>query len=354
MAGLAESNGVTITTTSPVVRADEVARLIVNRGEDPPLQSPSLGKLGGWIDHQWVEKMNESALGWRASTSKLCRKAKPHLWRDDAAKPSLERSACAPHPQAMTFPNSLLPELRFSDRVENYVRFRPGYPAGIIPLLRDEIGLSPTSVIADIGSGTGISTEMFLRAGQRVIAVEPNREMRAAAERLLAAYDGLTSVAGSAAATTLPDHEVDVITAAQAFHWFEMAETRREFDRILKPSGHVVLIWNERELDTTPFLRDYEQLLIEFGTDYQQVRHETIDDSLAGFFHEPHTTHFFTNLQRMDFEGIQGRLMSSSYSPSASHPAHPPMLAELRRIFDLHQVDGQVELLYQTKVHIGR
>lgn len=246
------------------------------------------------------------------------------------------------------------PEQRFSDRVENYIRFRPGYPNGIIPLLREETGLTPASVIADIGSGTGISSEMFLHAGHRITGVEPNEAMRAAAERLLAPYDGFTSVAGSSQATTLPDHEVDLITAAQAFHWFEPTATRAEFDRILKPGGNVVLIWNERELDTTPFLRDYEQLLIDFGTDYQEIRHENIGGSLDGFFHGPHATHLFTNVQKFDFEGLLGRLLSSSYAPGPGHPRHKSMLAELRRIFDAHQKDGMVEILYQTKVHIGR
>lgn len=251
-------------------------------------------------------------------------------------------------------PEPLRPEQRFSDRVENYVRYRPGYPEEILPLLREETGITPDSFIADIGSGTGIFTALLLEAGLRVTAVEPNHEMRAEAERQLANRGAFVSVDGSASATTLPDQSVDLITAAQAFHWFEPLETRAEFDRILKPDGHIALIWNERELDTTPFLRDYEQLLIDFGTDYQDIRHENIGDSLDGFFHGPHTTHLFTNVQRFDFDGLLGRLLSSSYAPPPGHPSHEPMIAELRRIFDAHQADGRVEILYQTKVHLGR
>jgi SAM-dependent methyltransferase len=246
------------------------------------------------------------------------------------------------------------PEQRFSDRVENYIRFRPGYPEEIIPLLRAETGISPTSSVADIGSGTGISTELFLRAGFPVIAVEPNLEMREAAERLLASWPGFTSVNGTATATTLPDQSVDLIVAAQAFHWFDPLPTRAEFDRILKPACHVALIWNERELRSTPFLRDYEQLLVEFGTDYQEIRHEKVVSTLGGFFHGCHATHRFSKVQHFDFEGLRGRLLSSSYTPAPGHPNHETMLAELRRLFDRHQRDGRVELLYQTRVYLGR
>lgn len=197
------------------------------------------------------------------------------------------------------------PEERFSDRVDNYVRYRPHYPQEIIDVLRRETRLSSSSVIADVGSGTGISAELFLQAGCTVHGVEPNREMREAAERLLAAYPAFHSVNGTAEATTLPDHGVDLIVAAQAFHWFNTSATRAEFSRILKPDGHIVLIWNERKLDASPFLREYEALLLRFGTDYATVRHENIDATqLSYFFIGPHATHTFLNEQRFDFTGL--------------------------------------------------
>lgn len=255
----------------------------------------------------------------------------------------------------MPHPASPAPEQRFSNRVENYMRYRPRYPQEIIDMLRREAGLKPTSVIADVGSGTGISAALFLQAGCTVHGVEPNREMREAAERILAAHPAFHSVNGTAQATTLPDQSVDFIVAAQAFHWFNTPETRAEFSRILKPGGHVALIWNERKLDATPFLRDYEALLLRFGTDYAKVRHENIDATqLSRFIIGPHTTHTFDNEQHFDFDGLKGRLLSCSYAPAEGQPLHEPMIAELRRIFDLHQSAGQVCFEYNTQAYVGR
>ena len=163
---------------------------------------------------------------------------------------------------------------RFSARVDNYIRYRPGYPPQVLETLRKECGLTPIDVIADIASGTGIWTRMLVENGNPVYAVEPNLDMREAGERLLAGFPKLSSVDGTAEATTLPDASVDFVTAAQAAHWFDRMRARQEFSRILRPGGWLVLLWNEREVDTTPFLRDYEQLLLTYGTDYQQVRQE--------------------------------------------------------------------------------
>src|SRR5579864_7721053 len=160
---------------------------------------------------------------------------------------------------------------RFSSRVDNYVRFRPGYPPEVLTLLKKECGLTADSVIADIASGTGIFTRMLAEIGVRVFGVEPNDEMRQAGEQFLKNYPRFTSVAGAAEATTLAEHSVDLVTAAQAAHWFDREKARREFMRILKPSGWTVLLWNERRTDSTPFLREYERLLLRYGTDYHEV-----------------------------------------------------------------------------------
>jgi ubiquinone/menaquinone biosynthesis C-methylase UbiE len=242
---------------------------------------------------------------------------------------------------------------RFSDRVENYVRYRPGYPVDVLRVLKNECGLDPQHVVADIASGTGIWTRMLLENGNRVFGVEPNAEMRQAGERLLAEFGRFTSVAGTAEATTLPDQSVDFVTAAQAAHWFDPPKARREFVRILKPGGWLVLLWNERLTDTTPFLRDYEHLLLTFGTDYTEVRHE---HTMVNQFYDPapYQERTFRNLQEFGYEGIEGRLLSSSYVPGPGDAKYEPMLHELRKIFDAHAVGGRATFEYKTRVFFGR
>jgi SAM-dependent methyltransferase len=244
---------------------------------------------------------------------------------------------------------------RFNDRVANYVAYRPGYPSGVVDFLRDELNLTTDSIIADVGSGTGILAELLLRGGYAVVGVEPNDAMRAAAESRLKNYAGFRSVKGTAEATTLEDESVDFVTAAQAFHWFDAGRARAEFRRILKPGGWVVLLWNMRRTDATPFLRDYENLLREFGTDYAQVNCEQVsEDRIAQFFAGDFASKSFDNFQSFDYEGLRGRLLSSSYVPLADHPNHEPMLAALRRLFDAHQRDGRVLVEYDAKLYYGR
>ena len=244
---------------------------------------------------------------------------------------------------------------RFSSRVDNYVRYRPGYPAEILELLKNECGLKFESVIADIASGTGIFTRMLVENGNRVFGVEPNDEMRRAGEHFLESYSRFTSVAGKAEATTLPDHSVDIITAAQAAHWFDREKARREFIRILKPGGWTVLLWNERRTDSTPFLRDYERLLLTYGTDYQEVRHERTTAEIADFFAPSlFRSRAFEMRQEVDYSALEGRLLSSSYVPTSDRENYEPMLRELRRAFKAHQVNDRVALDYNTLVFYGQ
>lgn len=250
---------------------------------------------------------------------------------------------------------SKAPTARFSDRVENYVRYRPGYPPEVLDLLRTECGLRPNHVIADIASGTGIFTKLLLENGNPVFAVEPNPEMRDAGSNLLAAYGKLTSVAGTAEETSLPSASVDFVTAAQSAHWFDRERARREFARILKPAGWCVLIWNERRTANTAFLRDYEDLLMTYGTDYKEVRHERTTAVIDEFFSpSPYEERVFDFRQQFDYEGAAGRLLSSSYAPLEDHPNHAPMMRELERIVRAHAKDGLVAFEYNTRVYYGR
>lgn len=248
------------------------------------------------------------------------------------------------------------PKLRFSSRVNNYIRYRPGYPAAALDLLRRECGLTSESRIADIGSGTGILSELFLHNGNCVWGVEPNAEMRCAAERLLRQYPGFHSIAGSAEATTLDQHSVDFITAAQAFHWFDVEKARKEFTRIIKPVGWVVLVWNRRKGTGTPFLEAYEQLLRKFGTDYAQVSETAVKEERVRSFFGPGAVarQTFSNQQRFDWKGLKGRLLSSSYTPEPGDANYEPMLEHLDRLFRAHAADGKVVFEYDTEVCYGQ
>jgi SAM-dependent methyltransferase len=244
---------------------------------------------------------------------------------------------------------------RFSSRVGNYVRYRPAYPSAVLDLLKSDCGLTTASVIADIASGTGIFTRMLLENGNRVFGVEPNAEMRKAGEEFLAAYSHFTSRAGTAEVTHLADHSVDLVTAAQAAHWFDREQARREFIRICRPAGWTVLLWNERRTGSTPFLRAYEQLLVEYGTDYQDVRSERATEQIEAFFAPARfQTRTFDYHQDFDYPALEGRLLSSSYTPQASDAGYAPMLRELRRIFDEHRVDDRVTFEYDTRVYYGQ
>jgi SAM-dependent methyltransferase len=244
---------------------------------------------------------------------------------------------------------------RFSSRVENYVKYRPSYPAAVLELLSVRCELAATSTVVDVGSGTGILTELLLETGAEVFAVEPNREMRAAAEQLLSDYGRFRSVAGSAEATTLPNACVDLITASQAFHWFDVQKSQRELRRILRPRGWVALIWNERPLEAVPLLDEYDTLLRRHAPDYDRVREMRADESkMRDFFGRRPEVAVFPNRQTFDYAGLEGRLMSSSYAPEAGHPQHEPMIAGLRNLFERHSRAGKVLFPYRTLVYFGQ
>jgi SAM-dependent methyltransferase len=243
---------------------------------------------------------------------------------------------------------------RFSDSVSDYVRCRPTYPKGLRDAIEHEVGVSDASIVADIGSGTGISTAMLLGIGCTVFAIEPNAEMRGAAEARLGSDSRFHSVAARAEATTLADHSVDVITAGQAFHWFSVPETLMEFRRILRPGGRVALFWNGRRCTGTPFLTAYEQLLARFGTDYAAVQHRKVGPTmLQAFFGGSYESRVFFNAQALDFDGLRGRLFSSSYTPGPTHPDRERMVAALREIFDEHNEGGYVRMEYDTELLFG-
>jgi ubiquinone/menaquinone biosynthesis C-methylase UbiE len=245
---------------------------------------------------------------------------------------------------------SLDPTQRFSSRVENYRRYRPSYPRELISLLTRECGLTKQSRIADIGSGTGLLAEVFLAHGCDVSGVEPNLEMRQAGEKLLAQWSGFRSVDGRAEATTLPDGCVDLVTAGQAFHWFEPEQARAEFERILRPSGWVVLIWNERR-PAPGFMDGYSDLVFRYGPEPRHVDIQKMDRFWNGV---ERCSSRLPNGQSLDLQSLQGRFMSASYAPQPNTAAYENLVKELDELFNEYQKDGKVELLYDTEIYFGQ
>ncbi|MDB5035214.1 MAG: methyltransferase [Chlorobi bacterium] len=260
----------------------------------------------------------------------------------------------------MSNPTNSSSTRRFSNRVSDYLHYRPHYPDAIIDVLAESCGLKPDHMIADIGSGTGFSAEPFLNYGNEVYGIEPNLEMREAGEEYLAEFSRFHSVDGTAENTTLAAGSVDFVIAGQAFHWFDREKARAEFMRVLRPGGYVALIWNDRRLDSSPFLRAYEELLLTCGTDYETVRHNgitTIDSDVLAHFFRPcgFTARIIPDyVQQFDFDGVKGRLLSSSYTPGPEEPGFAPMLARLREIFDEHQTEGTIAFEYDTMIYFGR
>lgn len=251
--------------------------------------------------------------------------------------------------------SDLNPLTRFTDRVDDYVRYRPSYPAELIAALRREVSLGPDATVADVGSGTGIFSRLLLDTGAKVYAVEPNDAMRDAATRQLGGHARFVAVAGTGEATTLPDASVNLVACAQAFHWLDAALARKEFLRITRPGGHWALVWNTTVIESE-FARGYEQVKTEYGTDFSRVRHENEErrgrfDTLfgpGGWRRES-----FPNHQDLDWEGLRGRLLSSSYAPGPGDPRHEPMLAALRRLYEATAVEGKIRMAYHTELILG-
>lgn len=242
---------------------------------------------------------------------------------------------------------------RFSKHAEYYAKYRPRYPGALLTYFEHELSLSQTSTVADVGSGTGILSEMFLRHGNLVFAIEPNPDMRMIAEANLSTYSRFRSVDGSAESTTLVDNSVDFITAAQSFHWFNGPLANAEFRRTLRKGGWVVLLWNTRKT-STPFLQAYDQLVRGLAMDKRRLARESLGDVEINNFLGPHRATILSNFQDLDYEGLVGRLLSCSYAPLPGEPGYQRTLAALRRIFNQHQTNGVVKFEYETETYASQ
>lgn len=241
---------------------------------------------------------------------------------------------------------------RFTSRVDAYREFRPRYPAAVLQLLQEQCGLTPASILADLGAGTGLLAELFLAHGNSVLAIEPNRAMQSACEELRLQYPKLKCMDGSAEATGLQDHCADFVTVGQAMHWFHLPRTRAEFVRILRPGGWCAVVYNNRRMGGDAFHDSYERLLCEFGVDYRQVRSRYVNENKLAEFFSPAVMHqaHLPNAQVLDLEGMAGRILSSSYMPQPGHPRFPAMMRQIEELFSRCRKDGHVRMEYDCVV----
>lgn len=240
------------------------------------------------------------------------------------------------------------PTERFTGRVESYRRYRPGYPPELVDWLRAECGLRDDAAVVDVAAGTGLLTEIFLAAGFAVTALEPNDEMRAACATLEAKYPKLRCVPGTAEVTGLPDASADLITVAQAMHWFDQERARMEFARVLKPGRGCAVIYNNRRLGGDAFHDGYERLLREFGVDYMNVKEQHVGrKGLAQFFAPAEMCcATFLNQQQFGEEELLGRVLSSSYMPQPGHESFEAMKHGVSRLFAETQQNGRVTMVH--------
>jgi ubiquinone/menaquinone biosynthesis C-methylase UbiE len=244
------------------------------------------------------------------------------------------------------------PTQRFSGRASSYARARPGYPQELFDHLFAVRALYKGCTVADLGAGTGIFSELLLRHGMTVYAIEPNQEMRAVAEARLAGVDGFKIVVGSAEQTTLAEQSVDAITAAQAFHWFDIEPTRREAARILRPGGQVIMVWNNRDKEIDAFNRAYSSLVERFAKNKEEI------DSLrknpeerfypSGYHHAQ-----FRHSKEYELESLECLITSASYMPKPGDPDFQQMIQELRELFKEFQEEGKVAMKYVTDCYHG-
>lgn len=242
----------------------------------------------------------------------------------------------------------------FSDKAADYAISRPDYPAALFATLKTRCPPGPDAVAVDIGAGTGLLTQGLLQAGYRVVAVEPNAAMRAAADARLGENARYRSVEGKAEAIPLPNGVARLIAAAQAFHWFDVPNARKEFRRILDPGGWVAIIWNDRVPDD-PVSAGLNALADEFGGSKREavVAQEDPERLSLLFGGKPPERLVWPHEQRLGLEPFLGLAFSRSYMPRRDTPEGASLANRMRELFDEFSRDGLVRVAYRTSAFIG-
>ncbi len=238
---------------------------------------------------------------------------------------------------------------RFSTRADDYARFRPSYPAGAIEAILDGLGDPAGLTCLDVGAGTGISARLLAERGCRVIAVEPNASMRAKAE----AHPRVEYLEGNAEQTGARDASIDLVLAAQAYHWFDEGPALAEFARVLRPGGRLAVMWN------VPDEKDaggagYREIMLRYATEPPTSPWNNFNPpSLAGDARfEGFRERVFLFAQDLSCEALIGRAMSASYAPSSGR-AREAMEADLAHLYSRHERAGLFALRYLTRVYLA-
>jgi ubiquinone/menaquinone biosynthesis C-methylase UbiE len=244
----------------------------------------------------------------------------------------------------------------FTPLAEDYARYRPGYPAEVLDALVTTCGLTPDWVVADIGAGTGNLARLFLASGHHVVGVEPNREMREAGERLLAAYPTFRNLGGTAERIPLAAQSVDLVTVGQALHWFDVDQAKREFRRILRCPGWVAVSWNDRLPDASEFTREYDALTRTCAATHPPLCAVPFSVGIDRLFEGMPTPRHasFSHTQRFDLPGFLGRARSSGYLPQAGAPGYTELAMSMTDLFHRHQHDGAVVFYYMAQLYVGQ
>lgn len=243
----------------------------------------------------------------------------------------------------------------FTGKADLYSMFRPSYPNEYINYLHSENYLSEGSVIADIGSGTGILTKLLLEKKLNVLAIEPNNDMRGIAEKNLWVYDQYKSINATAENTSLKNNSVDLITVAQAFHWFDKEKFRLECKRILKENSKVSLVWNSKDV-LSPLMIELQEICKETCPKFKGFSGgiEDTPDVYNQFLKNGiYEMMVYRNDLEMDLEGFLGRNLSSSFSPLREEKEFEPYRTALTNLFYKNGLNGKIIYPYITKSYLG-
>ncbi|MFB6351839.1 MAG: class I SAM-dependent methyltransferase [Bradymonadaceae bacterium] len=244
---------------------------------------------------------------------------------------------------------------RFSPRAAEYTRHRPEYPPALLDFLEEQGWIGIGTEVADVGAGTGIFTEQLIGKGCEVWAVEPNGAMLSMAQNRLQSRSQFHGVPADAEDIRMDDRTVDLVCVAQALHWFDLEAARSEFERILRKPERVALLWNIRDREASPFMAGFEDLIAEYGIDYEAV-YERFDDyigDLDNFFGDSYDHRTFDHPQTVGEQDLIGLVTSYSYMPRPNNENFDEMIESLRELFADHADGGTVDIQYDTELYYG-